>query len=403
MTSPKTRFTRDELQLIRDRVPVSDVAGTRVKLRKNGAEFSGLCPFHTEKTPSFTVNDGKQFFHCFGCGEHGDVITLYMKFRGVAFARAVEDLAAGKVTLNQRDRREADARRAVRPKWQDQPAPTRTAQAGLARWSESQSLAAFDPQPGLMGAVSAHRYLRETRGIPGPLPPALRGHFGIRHPHLDRDFPALIAGIKPSRVPVRGPSGLIAVHIIYLEESPVPSGHLGSIDKIKRPLPAGHAQAGKRAAPKMTFGSYGGGWVSLDRHPCMPALLVVTEGIEDGLALKCLFDPVRVAVRAAIGSSNIPNLAPPSGVGFFIAADANTAGRTALDKARARGGAAGADVTGAPPPADPDNPDRDWNEWFQTDPAGLHAWAADLWPELVRPWGELEAAIEANTKERAAA
>ena len=82
------------LDEIRDRVALSSVVGRRVRLVRKGREYGGLCPFHNEKTPSFTVSDDKGFFHCFGCGAHGDVIGFVMKSEGLAFREAVERLAA---------------------------------------------------------------------------------------------------------------------------------------------------------------------------------------------------------------------------------------------------------------------------------------------------------------------
>lgn len=95
---------------IRDRVPVADVVGRRVKLKKHGREYKGLCPFHNEKTPSFTVNEDKQFFHCFGCGEHGDVIGFVMKTENMSFPEAVEKLA-GEAGLPMPERTPDDIRR----------------------------------------------------------------------------------------------------------------------------------------------------------------------------------------------------------------------------------------------------------------------------------------------------
>ncbi|WP_028312591.1 DNA primase [Derxia gummosa] len=76
-----------------DRVDIVDVVGQYVKLRKGGANFSGLCPFHSEKSPSFTVSPTKQFYHCFGCGAHGSALGFIMEFSGLTFPEAVEDLA----------------------------------------------------------------------------------------------------------------------------------------------------------------------------------------------------------------------------------------------------------------------------------------------------------------------
>lgn len=84
------RFLED----LRGRVSIIDVVGRRVRLtRKGRGEATGLCPFHNEKTPSFTVSEDKGFFHCFGCGAHGDVIGFVMRSEGLEFPQAVERLA----------------------------------------------------------------------------------------------------------------------------------------------------------------------------------------------------------------------------------------------------------------------------------------------------------------------
>ena len=81
------------LDEIRAKVPIADIVGARVKLAKKGREYTGLCPFHNEKTPSFTVNEAKGFYHCFGCGAHGDVIKFEMEAGGLPFMDAVKKLA----------------------------------------------------------------------------------------------------------------------------------------------------------------------------------------------------------------------------------------------------------------------------------------------------------------------
>ncbi len=82
------------LDELRDRQPLSAVIARAVKLTRRGHEHVGLCPFHHEKTPSFTVNDDKGFFHCFGCGAHGDVMAFVMQSKGLSFPDTVEQLAA---------------------------------------------------------------------------------------------------------------------------------------------------------------------------------------------------------------------------------------------------------------------------------------------------------------------
>ncbi len=75
------------------RVDVVDVVGRRVPLQRAGHEFKARCPFHEEKTPSFTVSPSKQFYHCFGCGAHGTAIGFLMAYDGMSFPEAVEELA----------------------------------------------------------------------------------------------------------------------------------------------------------------------------------------------------------------------------------------------------------------------------------------------------------------------
>ncbi|WP_164155719.1 DNA primase, partial [Sandarakinorhabdus rubra] len=82
------------LDELRARVPVSGVVGRRVKLTRAGREMKGCCPFHNEKTPSFYVNDDKGFYHCFGCGAHGDVIRFLTDNMGLPFMEAVKQLAS---------------------------------------------------------------------------------------------------------------------------------------------------------------------------------------------------------------------------------------------------------------------------------------------------------------------
>lgn len=79
-------------QLI-DRIDIVDVISPRVSLKKAGKDFQALCPFHTENSPSFTVSQSKQFYHCFGCGKHGSAIGFLMEFEGMDFVDCVETLA----------------------------------------------------------------------------------------------------------------------------------------------------------------------------------------------------------------------------------------------------------------------------------------------------------------------
>ena len=81
------------IQELLARVDVVDVVGRSVVLKKAGANFLGLCPFHGEKSPSFTVSPSKQFYHCFGCGAHGTAVGFLMEHAGLSYVEAIRELA----------------------------------------------------------------------------------------------------------------------------------------------------------------------------------------------------------------------------------------------------------------------------------------------------------------------
>ena len=75
-------------------VDIVDLVDSYVPLKKAGANYAACCPFHNEKTPSFTVSPTKQFYHCFGCGAHGTAIGFVMEYQGIGFVDAVRELAS---------------------------------------------------------------------------------------------------------------------------------------------------------------------------------------------------------------------------------------------------------------------------------------------------------------------
>ena len=87
------KYPKDVLDRLRQLSPVSEVIGRRIQIRRHGREFQALCPFHKENTPSFTINDEKGFYHCFGCGAHGDAIGFVKEYEGVNYKEAIEKLA----------------------------------------------------------------------------------------------------------------------------------------------------------------------------------------------------------------------------------------------------------------------------------------------------------------------
>ncbi len=88
-----TKYDNNFTDQLRERLSIVDVVSRRVPLKKKGQNYWGCCPFHNEKTPSFSVNEDKGFFHCFGCGKHGDIISFTMETEHVDFKTAIAELA----------------------------------------------------------------------------------------------------------------------------------------------------------------------------------------------------------------------------------------------------------------------------------------------------------------------
>src|SRR5690242_16319638 len=110
MISPAT------IALVKERTDIVALIGESVRLARRGRSFTGLCPFHKEKTPSFHVNAERGFFHCFGCKESGSAVDFVMKTEGLSFPEAIRSLAerSGIVieeTLDDREQKEAQAAR----------------------------------------------------------------------------------------------------------------------------------------------------------------------------------------------------------------------------------------------------------------------------------------------------
>ena len=94
---------KDAVQRVKDAAQITDIVGECVSLKRAGVNMKGLCPFHAEKTPSFIVNPARQTFHCFGCGEGGDVFTFMEKYYSLTFYEALKQLAQRyQITLPER-------------------------------------------------------------------------------------------------------------------------------------------------------------------------------------------------------------------------------------------------------------------------------------------------------------
>ena len=86
-------YTKDSIDRVKDAVDMVELVGARTDLRRVGMRFTGLCPFHDERTPSFSVNAEHKLYHCFGCGEQGDAISFVRATEALDFTDAVEFLA----------------------------------------------------------------------------------------------------------------------------------------------------------------------------------------------------------------------------------------------------------------------------------------------------------------------
>jgi len=188
MTSGKRRFPDRFLAELRDRVPLGDVVGLHVRLVRQGRELVGLCPFHAERSPSFAVVETKGFYHCFGCGAHGDALDFLMAIENVDFVEAVEIAATITGIV---------AGELPEPAIASSAKPLRLSPAEL----EHQRRSEIEWARGVFGAGApaigtlVEVYLR-SRGIEHPPPLSLRFAPALFHRESGRKFPAMIGGIQ---------------------------------------------------------------------------------------------------------------------------------------------------------------------------------------------------------------
>ncbi|WP_175627085.1 MULTISPECIES: DNA primase [Oxalobacteraceae] len=182
------------IQDLLNRVDIVDVVGRYVQLKKGGANFMGLCPFHNEKSPSFTVSPTKQFYHCFGCGAHGTAIGFLIEYSGMGFVEAVKDLAqnVGMIVPEAEDRLP--------------PAQRAEHQAKSLALSEAMSRACDYYRQQLRHAEGAKNYLK-GRGLTGEIAArygmgyAPEGWDGLRSVFPDYEVEALVeSGLVIDRV-----------------------------------------------------------------------------------------------------------------------------------------------------------------------------------------------------------
>jgi CHC2 zinc finger/Toprim domain len=306
------------LDEVRSRVSLAEVVGRRVHLVKRGREFVGLCPFHNEKTPSFSVVEDKGFYHCFGCGAHSDVFGFAMQSGKLSFTDAVEQLArqAG-VDIPSECKMELPQHHVARRRYAslDRPAPEVPARdpEGMDAIAFAEAIRA---QTVPAGGTIVERYWRDARGLSLPIPPVI--HFGAAVPY-GRDKPGQP---PPRRLPamvaeVHAVDGSFAgVHVTYL-------------------LPDGSGK--DRALPKsrLMFGRVRGCAIRLS-EACDE--LAIGEGIESTASF---MQDHGIAGWAGMSASLIPSIVlPPPPIAFAVVLlgenDDSGASEKAVVEARAR-------------------------------------------------------------------
>lgn len=318
------------IDAVRARTSLVDLIGRTVALKRAGRDHVGLCPFHGERTPSFTVNEDKGFYHCFGCGAHGDAFGWVMDTGGLTFPEAVEDLAVRAGLQADRDGR-------VKPK---APAVARAAPEDLAREKEDTIRWARGVFARALPAAgtAVETYLR-ARAIRVPPPVTLRFAPRLKYAHKgepDCFLPAMVAAVQ-------GPDGRVSgVHRTYL-----------------RPDGSGKARVLK---PKKMGGVCWGGAIRL--YPAA-AQLFLAEGIETALSVA---QATGGSVWAAGSFGNMAASGLPDVVRDVVLAvdndmkDTDTA-RALIQKATAFHAAHGRTVRVMTPP-----PGMDFNDVLQSSP-----------------------------------
>ncbi len=279
-----------DVAAIKDRIAMSDIVGADIKLTKKGREHQGCCPFHGERTPSFSVNDDKQFGHCFGCGWHGDIFKYLMERKSIDFISAAKMLSAdaGIAFDTPANRAEVEQRRLDRQK-SDEEAARQKQESARGLW---QFAAPIKDTP-------AMAYL-EGRGIDfakiGKLPNSIRYRHNCYNAELRREIPAMVTGI----IGLDGKH--IATHRTFLE-------YVG-----------GKWTKARLDTPKSILGAFKGAAMPIHKGSCTKTLrdinagtaVYVSEGIEDALTI-AMADPTRRVLAAGtldkIGSLILPTQA----------------------------------------------------------------------------------------------
>ena len=276
-----------DFDAIRQSNPLAAVVGRSVKLTQAGNEYKGLCPFHGERTPSFTIFAGGHKFHCFGCGAHGDVVDYVRLSEGCGYREAAERLDAGLIPKCSISHNLPPA------------TPKRTTGAASRVWKQADG--------GDLSAVTA--YL-EARGITAPLPPSIRAAW-LAYPRKQYEEGGWSV---PDPLPV-----LPCMVALVQDADGKPTGIQRTYLDATKPEKANVPKA------KLGLGNIQGGAVRLG--PLGPSVLV-TGGIEDGFSLQEMLGLPALAVTGEVMMRRLvlPDCVQAVGIG----ADNDKAGRLAV-------------------------------------------------------------------------
>lgn len=273
----------------RNRHNLSDIIGRHTELKRAGRELVGICLFHSEKSPSMRVNDAKGFYHCFGCGSHGDAIRFVMDYEGRSFMEALRWLGDADLPIVAPEDR-------IRAAAEDAAASARSVADAGELWERC-----VDPvgTPAQIYALS--------RGITAPLPMSIR--FGMvpagktKAGEWRDDLPAMVGGCFNEG------GDLVAIQRIFLRNG-------------------GRAKA-QMQRPKLSLGRVRGSALRLGP---VAAEIILCEGPEDGLTL--MQELPGASVWVALGTGLMPFVEFPADVrSVVLAGDNNDAGRMAIAKA----------------------------------------------------------------------
>lgn len=275
----RERFEPLDLDEIRRAHPLPGLVGASVKLIRAGKEYKACCPFHNDKSPSFTIFDGGLRFYCFGCGVGGDVFDYLARQHGVGLRDAADMLTGGNLP----------SVHIAAPANDDAEATDRIEEARTI-WRSAVPAA----------GTEAEAYLR-FRGLHLPIPDSIR-FARLKYGTKGQEHPVLVAAVASADNKFTG------IQRTYL----APNG-------------SGKAKVPK---PKLSLGRVSGGAIRL--APCA-ASMIACEGLEDGLTLQ---QELGRATWVAAGASMLPNMIFPAGVrSVAIGGDNDEAGRLSARKA----------------------------------------------------------------------